>query len=790
MSENQISDIASSDYEYKTKYMKRIMKALKEVTNEMSSNAKGSIITPTKLFENLVCKFQQLQKSDADARDRYRQGIVLCNELIDSIATATIGDADAYRICLELFSKVIEEFRFGIITNDEKLLEREIFFAFLDLLSKREICTYLNDDQCTTMPQKEFYKFLTNVLLAISNSNIKCVCLTTDDAATRKYTDTFYTMWKRVERNVHFTNQTEQKLPVIDSTTNYIRHFFWNFSNRTVVVPWLLDNGVVKIILECLKTIPLSSEKGIDITSIILNISRHDDGVDELNKFDGLRILKDIQSNNTEELDDSKNLIISMAIAHLSTVEQIRSDNKRKNRILNELLQVTINAAKMEDRLKYRGFHVSEPLAVFTKLFVDDLSLEYVLNHAETDPQLTLSDTIALFINLFIEFCGAFAVEDPLKQFTCTALLNILWSISFQDRYKAKLKQNNKDLLETIKSLAMDNDEKIVDRYVPRSMEGMRNAANGILYNLNVISDNKKDAKSDIPIVSNTDNGKPMIMISYAHDNDQFCDKILMELEKSQDLFGIWIDRNHCSSSEDLWEKIARGIGQAKLVVCLLSQDYFNSKSCRKEASFAIKRKKPIVPIYFGEPGDCDWLDIHIADRKYIRFKSNKSELDDAKVQEMLRTIEATIKEAQEQSSHPQQIEQHSVPAQPRKEIEEIQSTTIDVKKTPEEWTRNDIQKWFYSHNVPDTLLKLFDFQSFAEMNQYASKLQANPKNEFLKYGQRYAKAHAGDELEEYIFDRFKNALLELPVNRSDTMKLSTPSSKPSSSNSSTCTIS
>ncbi|CAF1472663.1 unnamed protein product [Adineta steineri] len=789
MSENQTSDIATLDCEYERNRMKRIMESSKEATNKMSSDVKESIITPSNVFENLACKFQQLQKSDVDSRDRYRQGIVLCNELIDSIATATIGDADAYRICLKLFSKVIEEFRFGIITNDEKLLEREIFFAFLDLLSKREICTYLNDDQCTTMPQKEFYEFLTNVLLNISSSNVGCICFTSDDAATRKYTDTFYTMWKRVERNVHFINQTEQKLPVIDSTANYIRHFFWNLCDRTVVVPWLLNNGVVKIILECLKTLTLSSEKDEDIAAIIYNISRHDDGADELNKLDGLRILKDIQSNKTEDLNDFKNLRISMIIAHLSTVEQIRSDNKRKNRILNNLLQMTIDAAETQDHRNYRGFHVSEPLAVFTKLFVDDLSLEYVLNHAETDPQLTLSATIALFVNLFIEFRGAFAVEDPLKQFTCTALLNILWSISFQDRYKAKLKENN-DLLKTIKSLAMDNDEKIVDRYVPRSMESMRNAANGILYNLNVTSDNKKDAKSDIPIVSNTDNGKPMIMISYAHDNDQFCDKILMELEKSQDLFRIWIDRNHCSSSEDLWEKIARGIGQAKLVVCLLSQDYFNSKSCRKEASFAIKRKKPIVPIYFGEPGDCDWLDIHIADRKYIRFKTNKPELDDVKVQEMLRTIEATIKEAQEQSSYPQQIEQHSVPAQPRKEIEKIQSTTVDVKKTPEEWTRNDIQKWFYSRNVPDTLLKLFDFQSFAEMNQYALKLQANPKNEFFKYGQRYAKAHAGDELEEYIFDRFKNALLELPVNRSDTMKLSTPSSKPSSSNSSTCTIS
>jgi hypothetical protein len=99
-----------------------------------------------------------------------------------------------------------------------------------------------------------------------------------------------------------------------------------------------------------------------------------------------------------------------------------------------------------------------------------------------------------------------------------------------------------------------------------------------------------------------------MVMISYAHDNNPFCDKILTEFEKNHALFDVWIDRDHCSSSEDLWEKIARGIRQSNLVICLLSQDYFNSKSCRKEANFAIQRKKAIIPVYIDEPGDCDWL--------------------------------------------------------------------------------------------------------------------------------------------------------------------------------------
>ncbi|CAF3969817.1 unnamed protein product, partial [Rotaria sp. Silwood1] len=171
------------------------------------------------------------------------------------------------------------------------------------------------------------------------------------------------------------------------------------------------------------------------IVNIIHNISRHDDGADELKKFDGLLILKDIQSKYSSVLGNEENLIISMAIILLSTPQQIRSDNKRMNKILTQLLQIIIEAAKSEN-YRHQGtlhLHVSEPLAVFTKLFTDDHSLKYVLNDAETNPKLDVSLKINLFIDLFMKFRDAFEEKNQLEQFTCTALLNILWSISFQD---------------------------------------------------------------------------------------------------------------------------------------------------------------------------------------------------------------------------------------------------------------------------------------------------------------------------------------------------------------------
>jgi hypothetical protein len=184
--------------------------------------------------------------------------------------------------------------------------------------------------------------------------------------------------------------------------------------------------------------------------------------------------------------------------------------------------------------------------------------------------------------------------------------------------------------------------------------------------------------------------------------------------------------------------------------------------------------------------------DIHIAGLKYVRFKNYTNGLDRGKVQELLTTIQATIKETQTQPSQQQQqqTKQHVVPPPSRKDTETIKSIIFDIKKPPEEWTTDDIHNWFDSHKVPDTLVKLFDFQSFAEMHEYSEKLRVDPKKEFVKYEQQYAKHHGGDTLEEYKFNRFKNALLSLTNRNSRAVKASIPSDQTSRPKSSACILS
>jgi hypothetical protein len=98
-------------------------------------------------------------------------------------------------------------------------------------------------------------------------------------------------------------------------------------------------------------------------------------------------------------------------------------------------------------------------------------------------------------------------------------------------------------------------------------------------------------------------------MISYCHENNTFCDKILDLLATRNDTFDVWIDRTHCQTTGDLWELIADGMEQACVIVCLVSSHYFQSKSCRTEFTYAVDTlKKTLVPVLLEHLEPKGWL--------------------------------------------------------------------------------------------------------------------------------------------------------------------------------------
>ncbi|CAF0745362.1 unnamed protein product [Didymodactylos carnosus] len=490
-----------------------------------------------------------------------------------------------------------------------------------------------------------------------------------------------------------------------------------------------------------------------------------------------------------------------MALALLSTPEQLKSDQKGMNGVLNQLLQLTIGAAK-GSRHRCGGIHVSEPLAVLAKLFVvEERTIDYILCHAETKPPSDMSSTIRLFASLLLTFRSALDGNDPLKQFTLIAVLNILWSISFQAQYSRELIASNDELISIVKSLAESDDKKTINQYKPRSMEGIKEAARGILLNLDIDINDSSKTKEEIQ--KDKSNALTALSLrSYSHRNKEFCVKVLELLSTRNDVFDIWIDQTHCQSVGDLWESIADGMEQAQIIVCLISKHYYESKSCRQEFQYATDTlHKSIVPAFLEDFEPRSWLGIRISGVKYIRFR-NLAQPDKAKMADLLDTILASF--AASSSSSPEVLSavQHSSKQHQsyEPEITHDKNSTIDSLRLPnEQWstaTIDDINNWFIYHHISSQIRNLYNFQTGQDMLHYAQMLVDDYEQQFQIYSKAFRKKTNDDELLPHEFDRFKRAMEKLLKDNT----ISLPSSmstkyervstkNPATSKSSTCCI-
>src|SRR5438270_699606 len=144
--------------------------------------------------------------------------------------------------------------------------------------------------------------------------------------------------------------------------------------------------------------------------------------------------------------------------------------------ILDTLLGMAYHASISSDHRAEDAVHLSELLIVFVKLFNDDRTLYYIMEQSNVD--LHTSTTIEFFINQLIYYHFKISDKDPSKEATCTALVNILWSVSFQDKYKQLLKNSSKIFKELIQNLTTKTDENISpNQYVPNYIENIQKAS-------------------------------------------------------------------------------------------------------------------------------------------------------------------------------------------------------------------------------------------------------------------------------------------------------------------------
>ncbi|CAF0805995.1 unnamed protein product [Rotaria sordida] len=566
--------------------------------------------------------------------------------------------------------------------------------------------------------------------------------------------------------------------------TNHILPTLLNYSDRTALVPCLIKTDYPKALLKWLSAISKQgqSEDVRYIVGMIYNISRHDDGIQALNSLDTTDRIKEIQTHNN---DQEINILCSMIIALLSTSEQIKNDRKRMNNILDQLLQIVVDASKRPPRYLAGGWHISEPLIVLIRLICYERTLDYILQHAQVE--FGTSSTTEFFINILLKFHKEISEDDRLKLSTCTALCNILWSISLRPQYKQEL-QENEEFKILIEKIATDKVITNSAQYVPKYIENIQKAADGILCNISdnnqvnipsVTEDERCKSLVSALIPSMLTNNKPSIMISYAHNDNNICTQLYNELAKHNQQFDIWIDWKN-SKTGYLWGKIADGIANSSVILCLLSNKYYESKSCQQEFVYAHDHlKKPVIPIYIFDDKPPGWLAIHTCIMKYVRFRNIK-QLEQDKLKDLIEMIEENLSGTSAKTNE-NLLSPHSAPvhhellpvAQKPKEELKLNASNKEMNSGPktdlsrksiEHWDKSDIKQWFQENKISIDLYKLYQFEDGTQLLSYAASLSNDEKIELHRqiYSDEFAEMYRGKRLLPHQFTAFAYALRKL----------------------------
>jgi hypothetical protein len=290
-------------------------------------------------------------------------------------------------------------------------------------------------------------------------------------------------------------------------------------------------------------------------------------------------------------------------------------------------------------------------------------------------------------------------------------------------------------------------------------MEGIDKAVYGIIHNIQKYSESHTVLNNTQNILSNK---KPSIMISYSHDDKIFCKNLVHFLLTQQHIFDVWIDQNHLQTAGDIWEMIANGMEQANVILCLISNYYFQSKSCRQEFIYATDTlRKLIVPVLLENFKPKGWLGIRIPGLKYVRFQ-NLDQPDQVKMTALLDTILATL--SLSTSSTDRHCSEHQEYYEPIASYLHS-SPTAHARFRFNQWSlssSDDIKAWFSHYHISTQLRDLYDFQTGQEMIHYGEKLIENSEKHMEIYSKAFMKKYNGDELLPHEFQRFVQAIKEL----------------------------
>ena len=341
--------------------------------------------------------------------------------------------SSVYDEILSSLSSLKINFHLHTLFEHDETFARRVFFATFDLLSLPMMIDYFEGKQLEIRLNQ--LETLLRIIFNRLQETTRWIYFQANDLNEQE--SILRILLKHIQTSIQY-----------DSTiVADIFKLLLTLTGSTILVPNFINAGCVTSVLQWLELDQLSFVTQRACVHIFYNLAQKTEGAKALNQADGLRILKDCTNRlldpntiNGQNGFENMQLLYCMALSLLIEPKENREYVKTHRQSLDHLLQAVINASLVDD-FCYADFHLSRPIVVLTKLFVQDEILKYVLNEASVK-NLPVSSKVLFFATLLVRFRGASTTdEDENNLLTLAALFNILWSISFHHEYRLELQK-------------------------------------------------------------------------------------------------------------------------------------------------------------------------------------------------------------------------------------------------------------------------------------------------------------------------------------------------------------
>ncbi|CAF1063126.1 unnamed protein product [Adineta steineri] len=581
--------------------------------------------------------------------------------------------------------------------------------------------------------------------------------------------------------------------------------FLLRTSSKTQTIPIFIN---INYIPACLRWSSLPYLTGYDylyILGILYNIARHDDGLMLLSSGEYDKILSQFRPEIANTMivfilyhDTLRTFYLNYFMMMILCFNKF--DNYDINTFVTDYLIPTILNASMSSTNEDLNFHLSELWIIIMKLCTRNNYIDHILQNNE------FPTFFADILSSCLYYTENTQLDDISNRLTVMALVNILWNISFHDRYKIVLIEHTELIkrLELIRST--DTIDKVVHNiYIPRYIPSLRRAIDGLWHNLYPVSPLKSNNLTSISnklvhslvisysLIEHTELIKRLELIRSTDTIDKvvhniYIPRYIPSLRRAID--GLWHNlyplsllksNNLTSISNKLVHSLVISYSHVDITFCRqiydifsklpqlsISVDFNNGKYLWKEIAETIEQSHLVLFLiskdFYSSPACRQefFYAIYTLKKKFIPVFINT----DYQVSGWLRNPLTRLKHIRFGNEDFMHTCDELLSM-----INECLSIKIPPISTPKsisdakQWNNTDVQQWFIKNNILSELYDFYQFQNGNELLLYGQAISSSTWiNEYgrikLRFEEKYKQKN--QQLSSYDFSNFISALERL----------------------------